>query len=111
MMWESVCNIEDLLPNIGACALVNDQQVALFRVKGEQLDQIYAVGNYCPYGKANVISRGLVGDLQGRIVVASPLYKQHYALETGQCLEDDSLALPTYAVRVEGNVVQVGIEA
>ncbi len=111
MQWETVCNLEDLQPNLGACALVNQQQVALFRIKTAEGDKLFAVGNYCPYGKANVISRGLVGDLQGKIVVASPLYKQHYALESGICLEDDSLVLPTYAVRVAGNAVQVGVEA
>ena len=111
MQWEPVCNMQELLPNIGACALVNGQQVALFRVGTAEGDRLYAVGNYCPAGKANVISRGLVGDLQGRVVVASPLYKQHYALETGACLEDQALALPTYAVRVEGGVVQVGVPA
>ena len=32
--------------------------------------------------RANVLSRGLVGDLQGERVVASPIYKHHFSLRT-----------------------------
>jgi nitrite reductase (NADH) small subunit len=40
-------------------------------------------------------------------VVASPLYKQHFDLATGECLEDADVALPVYAVQVDGNKVSV----
>ncbi len=73
-------------------------------------DCIYAIGNYDPIGKANVLSRGVVGDIKGQIVVASPLYKQHYNLETGQCLEDATVKVPTFAVRLAGTSVQIGRE-
>ena len=93
--WVDICASEDLLPLLGARALVNDQQVALFRVK----DAIYALDAIDPFSKAAVLSRGIVGDLQGQVVVASPIYKQHFNLETGTCLEDTSVKLKTYAVR------------
>jgi nitrite reductase/ring-hydroxylating ferredoxin subunit len=32
--------------------------------------------------------RGIIGDLQGERVIASPIYKQHFSLATGRCLED-----------------------
>jgi nitrite reductase (NADH) large subunit len=36
--------------------------------------------------RAHVLSRGIVGELRGERVVASPLYKHHYSLATGRCL-------------------------
>ncbi|MCD6061808.1 MAG: nirD [Moraxellaceae bacterium] len=99
-----VCRVDDLVPGIGVCALVNGQQVAIFRLRS---GDIFAVGNYDPFSEANVISRGLTGDLKGRKVVASPIYKQHFDLATGECLEDASVSLPVYKVQVEGDRVSV----
>ncbi len=99
-----VCTVADLLPGVGVAALVHGQQVAIFRLRN---GDIYAIGNHDPFSGANVISRGLTGDLKGRKVVASPVYKQHFDLATGQCLEDDSVVLPVYAVQVEGDTVSV----
>ena len=59
-------------------------------------EEVFAVENYDPFSNANVMSRGLVGDLQGQIVVASPVYKQHFNLRTGRCLEDESVSLRTW---------------
>jgi NAD(P)H-dependent nitrite reductase large subunit/NAD(P)H-dependent nitrite reductase small subunit len=94
--WVNVCGLDDLWPNIGAGALVNGRQVALFRV-GESL---YALDNYDPASGVNVLSRGIVGDLKGECVVASPLYKHHYSLVSGRCLEDTAKSVNVYPVRV-----------
>ena len=75
--WETVCTLNDINPFTGVCALVGNEQVAIFRIND---DQLYAVQNYCPHGKASVLSRGLVGTVGDKIVVASPLYKQQYDL-------------------------------
>jgi len=100
----AVCKTSDLQPGVGVCALVNGQQVALFRLRN---DDIYAISNYDPFSEANVISRGLVGDLKGFKVVASPIYKQHFDLATGQCLEDEAVSLPVFQVQVDGDQVSV----
>jgi Ferredoxin subunits of nitrite reductase and ring-hydroxylating dioxygenases len=52
-----------------------------------------------------VLSRGIVGDLKGELVVASPLYKQHFSLASGKCLEDAAASVPTYKLRLEGENV------
>jgi nitrite reductase (NADH) small subunit len=106
--WLAVCQLEDLLPGRGACALLDGRQVALFRhVDG----RLYAVGNYDPYGKAYVISRGIVGSRADVPTVASPLYKQVFDLRTGRCLDDpDGPALATYPVRVNGATIEVGLQ-
>jgi NAD(P)H-dependent nitrite reductase small subunit len=84
-----VCALDDILDGAGACALVDGEQLALFRI-GEE---VFALENHDPWSGANVLARGIVGDLQGQLVVASPVYKQHFNLRTGRCLEDESVVL------------------
>jgi assimilatory nitrate reductase catalytic subunit len=98
------CRLEDIVPNSGVCALVGGEQVAVFRLDD---DSVYAVGNRDPFSRANVISRGIVGDVKGELVVASPVYKQHFSLVSGRCLEDGSMQIPVYAARVEGGFVWI----
>jgi nitrite reductase [NAD(P)H] large subunit len=104
--WSSVCELDDLWPNIGICALVNGLQIAVFRI-GEAL---YALDNYDPASGANVLARGIVGDLKGEYVVASPLYKHHYSLLTGRCLEDSGKSVNVYPVRALDGRVWVNAE-
>ena len=103
--WEDICGIDDLIENIGVCALVGARQIAIFRLSNAAT--LFAIDNYDPFSEANVLSRGIVGDLQGQPVVASPIYKQHFNLITGQCLEDASVKLTTYPVRIIDGLVQV----
>lgn len=107
IVWISVCQVQDLEPDAGVCALVNGIQVAIFYLP--KLNQVYAIGNYDPFSHANVLSRGLTGSLGGEPVVASPIYKQHFSLRSGRCLENDRVAVPTYPVRIVGDWVQVGL--
>ena len=97
-----VCKVHDIPVNLGVGALVKGEQVALFHLP---TGEIFALGNFDPFSEANVLSRGLVGDLQGQKVVASPIYKQHFNLQTGECLENAEVKIPSYAVVVEGGDV------
>jgi nitrite reductase (NADH) small subunit len=54
-----------------------------------------------------VLSRGLIGSLGERIVVASPIYKQHFDLRTGECLEAPEHSVAAYPTRVSGGKVWV----
>ncbi len=101
--WEAVCEYEELYPNVGVRALIGDQQIAVFKVK----DKCFAISAIDPFTGAAVLSRGIVGDLQGKVVVASPIYKQHFELETGRCLEDETVSIKTYPVRVENGAVEL----
>jgi len=102
-----ICSIDDLITNSGICALVNDtEQVAIFYLPKEE-PSVYALGNWDPIGKANVMSRGILGDIDGNLVVASPLYKQHFDLLTGQCVEDEEASLPVYDISIDGNKVVI----
>ena len=104
--WEKVCSTTDLVPNSGICALVNGQQVAIFYVP-KASPALYAIGNWDPAGRANVLSRGILADIGGELTVASPLYKQHFSLITGKCLEDEELSVPVYEISIDGDQVKV----
>ena len=90
LQWKTVCHLENIMPN-SVCVLINGEQVAIFRI-GKHND-LFAISNFDPFSQANVLSRGLTCDLKGTLCVASPIYKQHFNLETGQCLEDSRTCL------------------
>src|SRR3954447_14931010 len=98
-----VCRLDEIVPDTGVAALVDGEQVAVFRID----QKIYAIGNRDPFSGANVLSRGIVGDLNGELVVASPVYKQHFSLVTGRCIEDASVRVPVYQARVQGEDIQI----
>ena len=96
MSWSCVCEVDEVVSDTGVCALVHGHQIAIFRCG----DCVFALDNHDPVSGANVLSRGLVGDVKGERVVASPLYKHHYSLTTGRCLEDTAKSVNVYPVRV-----------
>lgn len=103
--WTSACLLSRLIPGLGVAVLLRGgEQVALFLLDDGTLR---AVGNIDPIGRAAVMSRGIVGDRGGEPIVVSPLLKQVYSLEDGHCLDDPSVRLPVYDVRVWAGVVQV----
>jgi NAD(P)H-dependent nitrite reductase small subunit len=101
--WQTICPVDDLVPGAGVCALVAGRQIAVFLVDG----QTYALDNFDPGSRANVLSRGLTGDLQNERVVASPIYKHHFALATGRCIEDPTFSVSSYSTRVVDGMVQI----
>ncbi|MFD6163667.1 nitrite reductase small subunit NirD [Oerskovia sp. NPDC060287] len=111
-VWEAVCRATDLAVERGAAALVDGQQVALFRLTD---GRVLAVQQVDPFSGANVMSRGIVGTRAGVPTVASPMYKQVFALETGVCLDPVGFLpvlaagpdLATWPVEVRGGVVHV----
>ena len=103
--WTTICSLDRILPNTGVCALINSQQIAVFRV-GEGND-VYAIENYDPFSKAYVLSRGIVGDRNGIPKVASPIYKQNFSLLTGECLDDSTVKIQTFSAQVVDGQVQV----
>lgn len=105
-VWTPVCPLTALLPDRGAAALLPDgTQVAIFRTGG---DDLHALSNVDPFSGAAVLSRGIVGDLGGVPVVASPMHKQRFDLRTGCCVDDPGVAVATFPVRLADGVVEVG---
>jgi nitrite reductase (NADH) small subunit len=104
--WTPVCPADAILTNTGVCARVGSHHVAIFRLAG---DRFFAIDNVDPKSGASVMSRGLVGNLGERLVVAAPLYKQHYDLSTGECLEDASLSVRAFPVQVRDGQISIGL--
>ena len=104
--WTDVCAVEDILPGTGVCALVASRHVAVFRLGA---DRFFAIDNVDPKSGASVLARGLLGSLGERIVVASPLYKNHFDLHTGECLEAPEQSVRAHGVRVEDGRVRVAL--
>lgn len=103
--WNAVCELNQILPATGVCALVNDQQVAIFRPYHD--DQLFAISNIDPFAQASVLSRGIIAEHQQALWVASPLKKQRFRLSDGLCMEDASRSVATFPVRVNAGKVEV----
>ena len=103
--WTTVCEFDALIPDVGVRALLGGSQVAVFRLS--RSDDVFAIDAFDPFSNAPVLSRGIVGDLKGQLVVASPIYKQHFNLQTGKCLEEEAIAVRTFPTRVIDGQVQV----
>jgi nitrite reductase (NADH) small subunit len=107
--WLTICKTSDLIKDSGICALIEqgleEKQVAVFHLPNTE-KKIYAVGNYDPIGEANVLYRGIVGSVGDDIVVSSPLYKQHFCLTTGKCLQEDK-RIDVFPVRIIDDHVQL----
>jgi nitrite reductase (NADH) small subunit len=104
-MWIDVCALEEIVPDTAVCALVDGRQIAIVRV-GEGQD-VYAVSNFDPFSRAFVLARGIVGDKGGVPKIASPIYKQSFELATGRCLDEPTVEIPVYGVRVRAGRVEV----
>jgi len=114
MTWIDVCPLAALLPERGVAALVDGQQVALFRLAD---DTVVAVQNRDPFSGANVISRGIVGTVGDLPTVTSPMHKQVWELRTGSCRDDagkasydDGPDLATWRVAVDDGRVLVAVD-
>lgn len=103
--WHTLCHVRDLVPDSGIAALLPEsgQQVALFWLKSE--NALFAMDNYDPLSDTYLNARGLIGDMQGDPVLATPLYKHHYRLTDGQCLEDSEVQLKIWPVKINNEEV------
>jgi nitrite reductase (NADH) small subunit len=104
MEWTLVCPLDQIVPDTGVCALLDGRQVAVFRIGAQD---VYAIGNVDPHSRAAVLARGLVGSIGTRIVVASPIYKQHFDLASGECLESAAHSVDSYRARVADGQVWI----
>ena len=102
--WTAVCRVTQLRMDAGVAALVGERQVAVFLLGP---DDVRAIDNLDPFSGAHVLSRGIVGSRGETVFVASPMYKQPFDLSTGRCLDDGSVSVPTYQVRLVDGVVQI----
>ncbi len=104
MAWQAICAVDDILVGTGMAALVGGHQLAVFRLHD---DRVFAIGNLDPFSDAPVLSRGIVGDLGGDLVVASPIYKQHFRLMDGSCVEDETVNVGAWPADIQDGRIRV----
>jgi len=103
--WVDVCAFDGLVADRGVAALVHGVAVAVFRCSPD--DELFAVDNIDPYGGASVLSRGIVGSIDDRPIVISPLHKQRFDLASGEDVDDPSVRLDTWSICVSAGRVLV----
>jgi nitrite reductase (NADH) small subunit len=106
-VWNAVCRYSDLEPERGVAALVDGQQVAVFRLHD---GSVCAIDHRDPFSGAYVLARGIVGSRGDVPFVASPMYKQAIDLRTGECLDDAGVRVRVFAVRIRDGRVEVATE-
>ena len=102
--WVDICALERLSADRGVATLIDGRPIAVFR---RLTGDLHAIDNIDPISRASVLSRGIVGELDGRPTVASPMYKQRFDLGTGECLDDPLVAVGVHDVRAVDGIVQV----
>jgi nitrite reductase (NADH) small subunit len=100
----AVCPYDELQPERGVAALVDGEQVAVFRLHD---GSVRAVDHRDPFSGAHVMARGIVGSRGAVPTVASPMYKQVFDLVTGECLDDPGVRLRVFPAEVRDGVVHV----
>lgn len=105
--WTAACQTSDVPENGGACVLLAGEQIAIYNFTRKS--QWYATQNLCPHKQQMALSRGMIGDISGIPKVACPFHKKSFSLENGSCLSGENYSIKTYPVKVEGDIVYIGL--
>lgn len=106
--WFPACKTSDVPVNGGVCVKYKHEQIALFHFT--RRNEWYATQNMCPHRMQMALSRGMIGSQEGEPKVACPFHKKTFSLVDGHCMNDDECEnIKTYPVKIEGNMVYIGI--
>jgi nitrite reductase (NADH) small subunit len=106
--WIHACHVTDVPENGGVCVKYKDEQIALFHFS--RLNEWFATQNLCPHRQQMALSRGMIGTAGDEPKVACPFHKKTFSLRTGECLSGDVCSIKTYRVKVENEMVFIGLE-
>ena len=98
--FDYICKLEDLTENVGRKFIVNDFEIAVFKVN----DEIFAVSNICPHQQSRLIYDGFVEDE----FVVCPAHGWKFNLRTGK-KDSGSNGLQVYPVEVVDGKVYVKV--
>ncbi|MCG1035190.1 nitrite reductase small subunit NirD [Polaribacter sargassicola] len=105
-VWFKAASVNDFPKDGGACVKYKDLQIAVFNFK--RLNKWFACQNLSPEKGEMVLSRGMIGDHKGIPMVACPLHKKTFSLETGENLNGDIEPIATYPIKIEKENVYIG---
>ena len=106
-LWFKAAPAKAFPENGGACVKYNDQQIAVFNFS--RRGEWFACQNLCPHKMQMILSRGMIGSVDGEPKVACPYHKRTFSLRTGECLNAEECSITTYPVKVEDGFVFIGI--
>lgn len=100
--WQAVGKLSEMRDDEARVLVVGSRQIAVCRVAGK----LYAIDNICSHEFA-CLSDGLIEDDE----IECPLHQARFHIPTGKALtEPATVALETFEVRVEGDIVLVRVE-
>lgn len=102
--WKVACKVADVPEDIGVCVLIENEQVAIFNFNSKEW---FATQNLCPHKMQMVLSRGLIGSINGEPKVACPFHKKSFSLTSGECLSGEDYKIKVYPIKIEDNNVYV----
>jgi len=98
--YNFICSKSDLNEGIGKRFLVNDIEIAIFKVK----DEFFALNNICPHQQSHLIYDGFIED----DFVVCPAHGWKFNLRTGK-KDSGSNGLDSYPVKSIGEKVYVKV--
>ncbi|HZV07995.1 MAG TPA: nitrite reductase large subunit NirB [Gemmataceae bacterium] len=101
--WIFAGKVWDFPHDGGATIKHGHTQIAVFNFASR--GEWYATQNMCPHRREFVLSRGMVGDHNGKPKVACPVHKKTFSLENGECLSGENYSVRVFPVKVEGDDV------
>lgn len=108
VQWMEIGPISEFPIDGGVCMKVGVKQIAIFNFSST--GKWYATDNMCPHKMQMVLSRGIIGDLNGEPKIACAFHKKQFSLESGKCLDDGNCkSIATYPIKIEGSKVYVGV--
>jgi len=105
-VWFKAAPVHAFPENGGACVKYKDLQIAVFNFS--RRGEWYACQNLCPHKMQMVLSRGMIGSLDGKPKVACPFHKKTFSLTTGECLNAEECSISVFPVRIEDGFVHIG---
>src|SRR6187401_1251016 len=96
-IWFRAARTEDFPENGGACVRYGQQQIAVFNFT--RRSEWYACENMCPHKMQMVLSRGMIGSMEGEPKVACPFHKRTFSLRSGQCLNAEEEKISVFPVK------------
>jgi nitrite reductase/ring-hydroxylating ferredoxin subunit len=98
--FQYLCLIKELKENIGKRFLVNDVEIAVFKIGGE----VFALNNVCPHQQTHLIYDGFIED----DYVVCPAHGWKFNIRTGK-KPTGSNGLDSYLVNVVDDKVYVKV--
>ena len=96
--WVKVAKKSEIPDDTGKLASAKGMEVALFKVDGK----VCAIHSVCPHQGGPLDEGGLTGKL-----VTCPWHGWEFDVTTGACAFNDSIKVPTFKVKEEGDDVFV----